>query len=163
MHKKKKYINKSMYSIQGLRSVGNSLPKTLDKILKKGGHNYSSIINNWTEMVGKKTSEICYPKSIKTNKELKDGTLVLNVSYGNQLDVEYSKKDIVDKINSFFGYQFIKNIKTVLIDEKINISNKDPSVDIGNRKLDKKIDSIDNLKLKKKFEKLAKEFMKKNT
>ena len=37
-------------------------------------------------MVGKKTSEICYPKSIKTNKELKDGTLVLNVSYGNQLD-----------------------------------------------------------------------------
>jgi len=152
-----------MYSIQGLRSVGNSLPKTLDKILKKGGHNYSSIINNWTEMVGKKTSEICYPKSIKTNKELKDGTLVLNVSYGNQLDVEYSKKDIVDKINSFFGYQFIKNIKTVLIDEKINISNKDPSVDIGNRKLDKKIDSIDNLKLKKKFEKLAKEFMKKNT
>ena len=88
---------------------------------------------------------------------------MLNVSYGNQLDVEYSKKDIVDKINSFFGYQFIKNIKTVLIDEKINISNKDPSVDIGNRKLDKKIDSIDNLKLKKKFEKLAKEFMKKNT
>ena len=58
MHKKKKYINKSMYSIQGLKTVGNSLPKALDKILKKGGYNYSSIINNWTEMVGKKTSEM---------------------------------------------------------------------------------------------------------
>ena len=100
MHKKKKYINKSMYSIQGLRTVGNSLPKTLGKILKKGGHNYSSIINNWTELVGKNTSKICYPKSIKTNKELKDGMLVLNVSHGNQLDVEYSKKDIIDKMQT---------------------------------------------------------------
>ena len=52
--------------------------------------------------MGKKISKICYPKSIKTNKELKDGILMLNVTHGNQLDVEYSKKDIVDKINSFF-------------------------------------------------------------
>ena len=51
MHKKKKYINKSMYSIQGLSTVGNSLPKSLNKILKKGGHNYSSIINNWGEYI----------------------------------------------------------------------------------------------------------------
>ena len=65
MHKKKKYINKSMYSIQGLKTVGNSLPKSLDKILKKGGHNYSSIINNWVDIVGKKISNVCYPKIYK--------------------------------------------------------------------------------------------------
>ena len=75
------------------------------KILKKGGHNYSSIVNNWTEIVGKKTSQICYPKSIKTNKELQEGLLTLNVNHGNQLDVEYSKQDIIDKINSFFGFE----------------------------------------------------------
>ena len=100
-----------MYSIQGLRTVGNSLPKTLGKILKKGGHNYSSIINNWADLVGKKTSQQCYPKAIKTNKDLKDGVLVLNVSHGNELDVEYSKKNIIDKINSFFGYKYIEAIK----------------------------------------------------
>ena len=110
-----------MYSIQGLKTVGNSLPKTLGKILKKGGHNYSSIINNWVDLVGRKTSKICYPKSVKTNKELKEGLLILNVKNGNQLDVEYSKKDIIDKINSFFGYEFIKQIKAELIDEKIDI------------------------------------------
>ena len=54
MHDKKKYINKSMYSIQGIKSVGNSLPRGLKTILKKGGHNYSSIINNWVNLVGKK-------------------------------------------------------------------------------------------------------------
>jgi len=163
MHKKKKYINKSMYSIQGLRTVGNSLPKTLGKILKKGGHNYSSIINNWTELVGKNTSKICYPKSIKTNKELKDGMLTLNVSHGNQLDVEYSKKDIIDKINSFFGYKFIKQIKIVLIDEKISIKNKGSLSTLKNQKFDKKIDEIENLNLKKKLNNLIEEFGKKNS
>ena len=163
MHKKKKYINKSMYSIQGLRTVGNSLPKTLGKILKKGGHNYSSIINNWTELVGKNTSKICYPKSIKTNKELKDGMLTLNVSHGNQLDVEYSKKDIIDKINSFFGYKFIEQIKIVLIDEKISIKNKGSLSALKNQKFDKKIDEIENLNLKKKLNNLIEEFGKKNS
>ena len=36
MHGKKIYINKSMYSIQGLKTVSNSLPKGLKKIFKKG-------------------------------------------------------------------------------------------------------------------------------
>jgi len=163
MHKKKKHINKSMYSIQGLRTVGNSLPKALNKVLKRGGHNYSSIINNWAELVGKKTSEICYPKSVKTNKEFKDGVLILNVTHGNQLDVEYGKKDIVDKINSFFGYEFIKQVKLVLIDEKINIKNKNPLSDSKNQKIHKKIDEIENLNLRRKLGDLMKEFGNKNS
>ena len=71
MHGKKVYTSKSMYSIQGLRTVSNSLPKGLKKILKKGGHNYNTIIENWSNLVGKKISDACYPKSVKTNKELK--------------------------------------------------------------------------------------------
>ena len=152
-----------MYSIQGLRTVGNSLPKALNKVLKRGGHNYSSIINNWAELVGKKTSEICYPKSVKTNKEFKDGVLILNVTHGNQLDVEYGKKDIVDKINSFFGYEFIKQVKLVLIDEKINIKNKNPLSDSKNQKIHKKIDEIENLNLRRKLGDLMKEFGNKNS
>ena len=118
MHNKKNYINKSKYSIQGIKSVGNSLPHGLKTILKKGGHNYSSIINNWTNLVGKKIANGAYPKSVKTGRELKNGILVLNVDHGNQLFIEYSKKDIVDKVNTFFGYQFIKEVRLVLIKKK---------------------------------------------
>ena len=163
MHKKKKYINKSMYSIQGLKTVGNSLPKAINKILKKGGHNYSSIINNWTDMVGKETSKLCYPKSIKTNKDLSDGILVLNVSHGDQLQVEYTKKDMIDKINSFFGYNFIKQVKISLIDEKINMKNNIHFSNLKNKKFNKKIDEIENLNLKRKLGNLAKEFKNKNS
>ena len=150
-----------MYSIQGLRTVGNSLPRAVNKILKKGGHNYSSILNNWTEIVGKKISKICYPKSIKTNKEFADGILFLNVGHGDQLEVEYSKKVIKDKINSFFGYTFINQIKIILLDDKINIKDKNFFNYKENKNYNKKINEIENLGLKKKLNKLATQFINK--
>ena len=44
--------------------------------------------------------------------------MFLNVSHGDQLAVEYSKNDILGKINSFFGYEFIKQIRLILIKDK---------------------------------------------
>ena len=149
MHNKRKYINKSMYSIQGIKNVGNSLPHGLKTILKKGGHNYSTIINKWSDLVGKKISDVSYPKSIKTGKELKNGVLTLNVSHGDQLFIEYSKTDIIDKINSFFGYQFIKDIKLVLIKSKIKNSEKLRNNNKNNIKFKKLVEKVEESKLKK--------------
>ena len=149
MHGKKNYINKSAYSIQGIKTVGKSLPRGLKTILKKGGYNYSSMINNWTNLVGKKISDVAYPKSIKTGKELRNGILILNVNHGDQLFVEYSKKDIIDKINAFFGYQFIKEVRLVLIKRKTDKKekhkiDKDKSIKYG-----KKIKEIQDSNLKR--------------
>tara|TARA_B100002052_G_scaffold208390_1_gene190471 strand:+ start:177 stop:674 length:498 start_codon:yes stop_codon:yes gene_type:complete len=158
MHDKKKYNNKTSYSIQGLRPLSKSLPHGLKKILKKGGHNYSSIINNWSDLVGKKIASACYPKSIKTGKELKNGVLFINVSHGDQILVEYSKKDIIDKINSFFGYEFVKEIRLVLVRDKINQKNEN---DLNNKKHSiyyKKIENIQNSQLKKNLSDLINVF-----
>ena len=149
MHDKKIYINKSMYSIQGLKTVSNSLPRGLKTILKKGGHNYSSIIYNWSNLVGKKISSVCYPKSVKTDRELKNGTLVLNVFHGDQILVEYSKKDIIDKINAFFGYQFIKDIRLVLIKEKVDKKRKYHFNENQKARIQKKFEKIGYSNLKK--------------
>ena len=154
MHGKKNYINKSAYSIQGIKTVGKSLPRGLKTILKKGGHNYSSMINNWTSLVGKKISDVAYPKSIKTGKELRNGILILNVDHGDQLFVEYSKKDIIDKINAFFGYQFIKEVRLVLIKRKTDKKekhkiDKDKSIKYG-----KKIKEIQDSNLKRNLSNL---------
>jgi hypothetical protein len=154
MHGKKNYINKSTYSIQGIKTVGKSLPRGLKTILKKGGHNYSSMINNWTNLVGKKISDAAYPKSIKTDRELRNGVLILNVDHGDQLFVEYSKKDIIDKINAFFGYQFIKEVRLVLIKRKTDKKeehkiDKDKSIKYG-----KKIKEIQDSNLKRNLSNL---------
>ena len=154
MHGKKNYINKSAYSIQGIKTVGKSFPRGLKTILKKGGHNYSSMINNWTSLVGKKISDVAYPKSIKTGKELRNGILILNVDHGDQLFVEYSKQDIIDKINAFFGYQFIKEVRLVLIKRKTDKKekhkiDKDKSIKYG-----KKIKEIQDSNLKRNLSNL---------
>tara|TARA_Y100001936_G_C15859881_1_gene551897 strand:- start:179 stop:667 length:489 start_codon:yes stop_codon:yes gene_type:complete len=161
MHGKKNYINKSKYSIQGLRTVSNSLPQGLKTILKKGGHNYSSIIYNWSDLVGKKISNICYPKSVRTDRELKNGTLVLNVFHGDQITVEYSKKDIIDKINTFFGYKFIKEIRLILIKEKVNKNRKTYLNEDSKVRLQKKVEKIGNANLKKNLNHLINIFSKK--
>ena len=110
MHKKK--INNSLTKnfIQGLRPLSNTLPTQIKKVLKKNGFNLSSIVDNWTKIVGNNISNKCYPINIKAQGNFKDVTLILNVIHGKEIDIEYSKKKIIDKINTYFGYSFVKNI-----------------------------------------------------
>ena len=118
MHNKNN--NKTQTFIQGLRPFSSSIPKTLKKHLRKGGYNYSNIVDNWTRIVSAQISNACYPINIKMGKEMRDGTLELNVTHGKEVDIEYSKNEILDKINSFFGYKCISNIKLKIVKHKIN-------------------------------------------
>ena len=90
MHSKNN--NKTHMFIQGLRPFSSSIPKTLKKHLRKGGYNYSSIVDNWTKMVGVKISNACYPLTVKMGKDMKDGTLVLNVTHGKEILLIIIKK-----------------------------------------------------------------------
>ena len=97
--------------VQGLRSFGNTLPRGVKGILKKNGYNYSEIISKWNMLVGKEISNYAYPKSIKMKKRDSNGTLVIAIKRGNEIDIEYSKNEIINKINSYFGYKLIDEIK----------------------------------------------------
>ena len=126
--------NKSQNFIQGLRPFSSSIPKTLKKHLKKGGYNYSNIVDNWTKMVNKKISDACYPNTVKMGKEMRDGTLVLNVLHGKELEIEYEKKEIMDQINSFFGYNCISQVTLKIVQEKIKLKqNQFPQIKIWTR------------------------------
>ena len=158
------YKDNSKYKnfIQGLRPFSASIPKTLKKYLKKGGYNYSSIIDNWTKMVSKEISNACYPITVKMNKEMKNGTLVLNVLHGKELEIEYAKKEIIEKINSFFGYDCISQITLKIVHEKIK-SNKNQQKKIKNfKKIDEKIEKVDNNQLRSSLNNFWKAFSKKN-
>ena len=122
MHSKNN--NKTQTFIQGLRPFSSSIPKTLKKHLRKGGYNYSNIVDNWTNMVSKKISDSCFPATVKMGKEMRDGTLILNVIHGKEMEVEYEKKEIIDKINSFFGYNCIGQIKLKITQDKIERNEK---------------------------------------
>tara|TARA_B100002052_G_C15854051_1_gene586564 strand:+ start:1019 stop:1513 length:495 start_codon:yes stop_codon:yes gene_type:complete len=157
MHNKKNNTNKTTNFIQGLRPFSSSLPQGLKKILRKGGYNFSSIVDNWSKVVGQNISSNCYPSSIKMGKEMNNGTLVVNVIHGNELEVEYKKKEIIEKINSFFGYRLINKIKLKIVQEKRNLIKKKLNI-INNERddLNKKLEKIKNENLKKSLNKLIK-------
>ena len=154
--------NKLKNFIQGLRPFSNSIPKTLKKHLRKGGYNYSNIVDNWTKMVSKKISDSCYPITVKMGKEMRDGTLVLNVLHGKELEIEYAKKEIIDKINSFFGYNCISQVTLKIVQEKIK-HRQNQSLKIKNfSKINEKIDKINNNELKSSLNSFLKAFNERN-
>ena len=156
MHNKEN--NKFKNFTQGLKPFSSSIPKTLKKYLKKGGYNYSNIVDNWTTIMGKKISGSCYPITVKMSKEMKNGTLVLNVLHGKELEVEYSKKEIVDRINSFFGYNCIKKIELKIVQEQIK-NNKVKILKIKNfSQMSNKIKALDNSQLKSSLNNFLKAF-----
>ena len=110
MHYKQNNKESKTY-VQGLRPFVNTLPRGIKGILKKNGYNYSEIINKWNILVGRDISNCCYPKSIKMTKGNENGTLILSVERGNEINVEYSKNEIINKINSYFGYKLINEVK----------------------------------------------------
>ena len=84
----------------------------------------------------------------------KEGLLILSVERGNEIDAEYSKKDIMNKVNSYFGYKLISEIKLQTFSKiKKKISNKSVFIKSA-EKLEKKIDMIKNQELKKSLTQL---------
>ena len=160
MHNKNN--NKKQYYIQGLRPFSNSIPKTLRKYLRKGGYNYSNIVDNWTKMVSKKISDVCYPIKIKMGKEMKDGTLILNVTHGKELEVEYQKNVIMDQINSFFGYNCIKYVSLRIIQNKINLKDKLFPEIKNQKKIYEKIKKVEDYQLKTSLSNLLKAYNEKS-
>ena len=154
--------NKSQNFIQGLRPFSSSIPKTLKKHLKKGGYNYSNIVDNWTKMVSKKISDACYPITVKMGKEMKDGTLVLNVLHGKELEIEYEKNEIMDKLNSFFGYNCISQVTLKVVQEKIPLKkNKFPKIN-NIIKINENIDRVKDAQLKSSLNNFLKAYSEKN-
>ena len=143
MHDKQNNRESKTY-VQGLRAFGNTLPRGVRGILKKNGYNYSEIINKWNFLVGKDISNLCFPKAIKMSKSEKNGTLILSVQRGNEIDVEYSKKEIINKINSFFGYQLINEIRLQASNSSKKVNLKKNILTTSAKKYKKKINEIKN-------------------
>ena len=160
MHSKNN--NKTLTFIQGLRPFSSSIPKTLKKHLRKGGYNYSNIVNNWTKMVSKEISDSCYPITVKMGKEMRDGNIVLNVIHGKELEIEYAKKEIIDKINSFFGYNCINQVTLKIVQEKVKTRpNQFPEIK-DFLKINEKIDKVSDNQLKSSLNNFLKAFNERN-
>ena len=158
----KKYIKQRIGSIQGLRSFKDTLPKNIKRVINKKGHIYSETLNNWKYIVGEKLFKVCDPKTFKNSNRFGVSKLLVMVRRGHEVDLEYSKKIIIDKMNSFFGYSVVEKLKFNSFDDekKIPIMN-DHKESETNNKYQKKIYDVKNEKVKKSLIEFMKVFKKK--
>ena len=150
-------------SIQGLRSFKDTLPKNVKRIINKKGHIYSETLSNWKCLVGDELFKCCYPKTFKSSNKFGVSTLVIMVKRGHEVDIEYSKKDILNKMNAYFGYEVVEKLKFISFDDEQKVS---PKLEINeknvtiNRYKDK-ISDVKNEKIKQSLLELTKVFKKK--
>ena len=147
----KNNIKQDRFYIQGLRSFKNSLPKNVKQILNKKGFIYSEILNRWVYLVGNKISKVSFPKAFKPSRKNAPGMLILNVQRGNEIDIEYSKNIIINKINSYFGYKVMDEIRLEsfnILKENI-IKKKSKISEISSKKFKYSLKSLNNEKIKK--------------
>ena len=156
----KNNIKQRNKSIQGLRSFKDTLPTNIKKIIKKKGHIFSETLNNWRYIVGDMLFQVCYPKSFKNSNKFGVSTLQIMVKRGHEVDLEYSKKEIMDKMNSFFGYTVVEKLKFISFDDaqtkfkKVEENNNS----VTNSKYEGRIKDIKNEKVKKSLLELTKVF-----
>ena len=159
----KNNINQRSNTVQGLRSFKDTLPKNVKKIINKKGHIYSETLSNWKYIAGIELFKFCYPKTFKNSNKFGASTLIIMVKRGHEVDMEYSKKDILDKMNSFFGYSVVEKLKFISFDDQQKIVLKDTSnqENVAINKYQNKINSVKNDKIKKSLIELTKVFKEK--
>ena len=82
--------------------------------------------------------------------------LVLGIKRGDEIKIEYAKKEIMDKINSYFGYKLIDEIKLQTFSSKINKNNKNKFTEKFSKNFQEKINEIKNESIKNSLSQLLK-------
>ena len=135
---------------QGLRPLQSLLSENVKKILKKDGFVYFEIIKNWKNIVGEKMFKDVSPVKIK--KINNENILSINVNKNVMIEIEYSRDQIIEKINGYLGFNAIHKIQIKSIDTSFKIKKRFTLSD----NILKKINEIKNKNLKEIFLKLNK-------
>ena len=143
-------------SIQGLRSFKDTLPTKVKKILKKKGHIFSETLDNWRYIVGDELFKVCYPRSFKSSNKFSTSTLSIMVKRGHEVEMEYSKNEIIKKINTYFNDRIVEKIRLITFDGNQKIFKREIIKDVTKNQYTKKITNIKNEKIKNSLLELSK-------
>ena len=150
-------------TVQGLRSLKDTLPKNIKKVINNRGQVYSETLNNWKIIAGESLFKVCFPKSFKNSNKFGVSTLLIMVKRGHEVDLEYSKREIMDRMNNFFGKTVVEKIRfTSFEEDQKNYQNIKPfEKNVTKNKYQNKIDNVKNEKIKKSLLELTKVFKEK--
>ena len=99
----------------GLSSLASAALPLLRKLMHKKGMVSADIITMWERIVGSEVAQYTIPEKLEFVKGARDrGTLWLKVPGGAfALELRHREKFLVERINTFFGYNAVEEIKII--------------------------------------------------
>ena len=106
----------------GPRAVGSFVPRLTRPAFEKYGFSAAALITDWPAIVGRTIATYARPdrlrwpriparSSTSDDSTLPGATLILAVEPARALDVEYQRREIVDRVNRYFGYRAIAELR----------------------------------------------------
>lgn len=110
-----------------VKAVGSFVPQLTRKAFEKFGFSAATLIMDWPTIVGGEIAHHTQPERLKwpriageadaegtvPQKSRSGATLLLRVDDGRALDVQYKTKQIIERINAYFGYAAIAELRLV--------------------------------------------------
>ena len=119
------------------RSNFKSIANLIAPLIKRHGHvnimSYSKLLNIWQTVVGEEISKKAHPIGMKTIKGGRKNILFLGMTGPYMAELSLQKRDIIEKINSYYSKEVIDQIKlqrTLQINDK-NVVESDNLNDFG--------------------------------
>lgn len=111
----KKEIISSQRRTGDLQNMGKILSPLTRKMLGKKAFAEADVICNWEEIAGTELAAFSVPSKIEFKKgERTGGILWIEVAGGAfALEISLKSKVLMEKVNTFFGYDAVKSLKIV--------------------------------------------------
>ncbi len=106
------------------RAVGSFVPKLTRKAFEKYGFSAATLLTDWATIVGRELAgftapeRLKWPRGVGIRDDVEAGAegrpgavLVLRVDPARALDVEYKGRQLLERINGYFGYRAIAELR----------------------------------------------------
>jgi hypothetical protein len=106
------------------RAVGAFVPKLTRKAFEKYGFSAATLLTDWAAIVGKELAQMSmperlkWPRGVNIREDVEAGAegrpgavLILRVDPARALDIEYKGRQILERINCYFGYRAIAELR----------------------------------------------------
>lgn len=125
--KEKKDIFTDERKTGDLQNIAGVLLPIAKKMVGKKAFAEADIIYNWDDIAGKDIASYSKPLKIDFKKGERTGGTLYVETYGGAfaLELQTKSKFLIDKVNVFFGYQAIRQIKIVQNSKQIETVSQD--------------------------------------
>lgn len=104
------------------RAVGSFVPRLTKTVMQKFGFSTAALLTDWQQIVGSDLARHTRPMKLRWPRNPADAldaeqtgrpgaTLFLQVDGARALDVQYKGREIVDRINAYFGYRAVADMR----------------------------------------------------